>query len=119
MHHPYDRRTIRATIAQWMREEVRSDSELHEWLASADGKEAVDGMFTTTLGRIYNSAHAQYLTSAVLAVSRSTRSIVGHVLQEHSELATELKRLEGIVQASQEVVRAPEGKTTESAPNTP
>lgn len=116
MNHPYDKRTIRATIAQWMREEVRSNAELTAWLASEDGKVAVEDLFTTTLGRVYNSAYAQYLFAAVTAVTRSTRSIVGHVLQEHSELATELKRLEGIVQASQEVIRAPEGKTTEAAP---
>lgn len=108
MHHPFDQRTIRATIAQWMREELASNEELVGWLKSLDGKEALDGLFTTTLGRIYNNAHAQYLASAVMAVRRSTRTIVGYTLQEHPEVATELKRLAEIIEESD--LRAPLGE---------
>ncbi len=116
MNHPFDKSTIRATIAQWMREELASNEELVGWLKSLDGKEALESMFSTTLGRIYNSAHAQYLASAVMAVRRSTRTIVGHTLQGHPEVSAELKRLEGIIEASD--LRAPTAERTAEVSDT-
>lgn len=109
----HDRQILHATVQGLLRQATEIKGlDVNSWLREEDGREAVVDLLTTTLGRVYNSAHAVKLTKAFAALRACQKDdgrgtmFLRASLRGHPEIDSELKRLEAILAAS--VMEAPQ-----------